>query len=134
MTDSTENVTHGKAEIWRREKLVMLSALVTLPFGVCFLLTPVLAQPWQTAVVAGFLISAACSGALGVYWAGSTCPVCGRRIGGQYFRPLWHRCVSCGLSVKPEKPVNYAISFHSVAYQSGDKEENVEPESGHVRK
>jgi len=84
MTDQTENIARGTAKIWRREKFVMLAALVTLPFGVCFLLTPFMGQPWQAIVVIGFALSAVCLGALGVYWAGSACPTCGRRIGGPF--------------------------------------------------
>ena len=129
MTDQADNLTRGKTEIWRREKLVMLSSLVTLPFGVALLATPLLHQPWQAIAICGFILSAAGSGALATYWAGSACPVCGRRIGGPFFRPAYHRCVYCRTSFKPEKPVSYAISLRPVPYEPGKQQENVEPEN-----
>ncbi len=112
-----ENLQRGFAEIWRREKLLIVSmcSLATLALLLSMSTSTILGK--HTQLIA--LIIPIVAHLRIWYWVQHTpCPKCGHAYGGLRSKK---QCAHCGIELQREKPTNYKISFKEIPYQPMEK-------------
>jgi hypothetical protein len=122
MNEQIDNLERGRQEIWRRQKLMIASVFLFLPYGI-FILIPTshYIGPWALPILIAIFL-------LGVFrihkwFCTSPCPNCGNPLFSPFTKSAVHgrSCIHCKVDLRPTEKRDHKISFTSISYEPGNE-------------
>jgi predicted RNA-binding Zn-ribbon protein involved in translation (DUF1610 family) len=117
MNQSDKNIELGKTEIWRRQKILIASIFLFIPYQllVAWPISKIFNFGLFTDILS-FIIFIVIIYRVNRWYQETPCPKCGADWGGS-IGTRGNNCTSCGQELKPTHPLSYKLSFTKIGYK-----------------